>query len=231
VPLDIGLLEDDQSQIELIELWLQAEGFICHSYLSGYGLLDALKVKDFHLLLIDWELPDINGLEVMQQVRNRMGLPVPIIFVTSRDSEQDIVAVLTAGADDYLIKPLRQQEFLARVKANMRRYSTKDSGEIRIEFPPYVFNRVNHQVEINGKVIDLSNKEFELAHYLFENEGSLLDRKKILAAVWKQQADITTRTVDTHVSTIRRKLAIQPQSGWRLKSIYGLGYRLERMAA
>ena len=226
--LKIAILEDDPAQSQLVESWLE-ENYQCKAYLTGQSLLDDINTENFDILLIDWELPDINGPEVMHTIRNQLKMDTPIIFITSRDSESDIVNALNAGADDYLIKPLRQLEFLARIKSNSRRNLKSDSNDEPVTYPPYEFNPGNQQVTVNASNIELSSKEFELAYFLFKNEGQLLERKKILSAIWKQEADLNTRTVDTHISIIRKKLSIGPATGWRLKSVYGHGYRLERL--
>ena len=228
--LDIALLEDEQTQAQTVKFWLSSEGHQCQIFTTGQSLLQTLKEKPFDLLLIDWELPDIKGPEVMRIIRQDMHIDTPIIFETARDSEQDIVAALNAGADDYLIKPFSSAVFLARVNANTRRQQPGRKLPDQVEFSPYIFNLNNQQVSLHDRVIDLSGKEFELSYYLFSHEGKLLDRKEILSRVWQQQADLNTRTVDTHISTLRRKLDLAEQNGWRLRSIYGHGYRLERMA-
>jgi len=227
--LNVAILEDEVAQSQLISTWLQAAGYGCNEFPTGQALLDELKSNRYDLLLIDWELPDINGPEVMQIIRHELKMDTPIIFITSRDSEEDIVKALEAGADDYLVKPVRQYEFLARVKANTKRNQSNKEAITLIEHNPYSFNASNQQAFVNGEAIELSSKEFELAFYIFSNEGELLDRKKILSAVWQQDADLNTRTVDTHMSIIRKKLSIGPENGWRLKSIYGHGYRLEML--
>jgi len=227
--LNVAILEDEVAQSQLVSTWLQAAGYSCKEFFTGQALLDELKSTCYDLMLVDWELPDINGPEVMHAIRHELKMDTPIIFITSRDSEEDIVNALEAGADDYLIKPVRQYEFLARVKANTKRNQSNIKPTTLIEHSPYSFNSSNQQAFINDKAIELSSKEFELAFYIFSNEGELLDRKKILSAVWQQDADLNTRTVDTHMSIIRKKLSIGPENGWRLKSIYGHGYRLETL--
>ncbi len=226
--LKVAILEDEQAQSELVQSWLSPEQFEVSAFFTGQSLLDALEDQSFDLLMVDWELPDINGPDVMRKMRLELNIESPIIFITSRDSEEDIVSALEAGADDYLVKPVRQHELLARIKSNTRRLQpASQSGAV--EAPPYRFTPDNEQAFINDTAVELSSKEFELALYLFRNSGKLLERKHILAEVWKQEAELNTRTVDTHVSVIRKKLSIGPQHGWRLKSVYGHGYRLERL--
>lgn len=225
--LSVALLEDDQDQSNLVQSWLETEKYSVSPFFNGQSLLNELANTQFDLLLIDWELPDINGPQVMQKIRNELKQDTPIIFITSRDSEEDIVNALNAGADDYLVKPIRQFEFLARVRANTKH--SKTSADKKLSAAPYEFNSSSEQVLLNGSAIELSSKEFELAYYMFKNAGKLLERKQILSDVWKQEAELNTRTVDTHVSVIRKKLSISPQNGWRLKSVYGHGYRLEQL--
>jgi len=227
--LNIAILEDEPAQSQLIESWLITDNYNCDIFSTGQSLLDQLESSRYDLLLVDWELPDINGPEVMQIIRQTLKIDTPIIFITSRDSEDDIVTALNTGADDYLVKPVRQFEFLARVKANTKRTQDKLAESDKIEHTPYTFNSANQQAFVHGNIVELSSKEFELAFFIFSNEGQLLERKEILSAVWQQEADLNTRTVDTHMSIIRKKLAISPENGWRLKSIYGHGYRLERL--
>jgi len=227
--LNVAILEDEVVQSQLISTWLQTAGYSCKEFHTGQALLDELKSTSYDLILVDWELPDINGPEVMHAIRHELKMETPIIFITSRDSEEDIVKALNAGADDYLVKPIRQYEFLARVQANTK-HNQVNNSTTQIEHAPYSFNSSNQQALLNDEIIELSSKEFELAFYIFSNDGELLDRKKILSAVWQQNADLNTRTVDTHMSIIRKKLSIGPDNGWRLKSIYGHGYRLESLS-
>ena len=228
--LNIAILEDEVAQSEMIETWLKSAGYNSETFSTGQSILDKLESTTYDLLLVDWELPDINGPEVMHTIRQQMKMDTPIIFITSRDSEEDIVNALNSGADDYLVKPVRQFEFLARIKANTKRLNPSIEIATLIEPAPYSFNSKNRQAFVNGEVVELSSKEFELAFYIFSNEGELLDRKNILSSVWQQEADLNTRTVDTHMSIIRKKLSIGPENGWRLKSIYGHGYRLESLS-
>lgn len=228
--LEIAILEDDPAQSELIESWLNIEDYQTNSFFNGQSLLDELNSRSFDLLLIDWELPDINGPDVMKVIRSQKQLDTPIIFITSRDSEDDIVNALNSGADDYLVKPVRQLEFIARVKANTKNANKfTNNNKIADDYYPYKFIPGSDVAILNNKTIELSSKEFELSLFLFRNEGKLLERKEILSAVWKQEAELNTRTVDTHVSIIRKKLDISPKNGWRLKSVYGHGYRLEKV--
>lgn len=151
----------------------------------------------------------------------------PILVATARDDENDLVAALNAGADDYLTKPLRQKETIARVTALIRRSQPvpTDTGP---EADPFRFDMTRRRIFLYDDEVLLTGKEFALALYLFGNAGRLLSRTHLLETVWEKHGALTTRTVDTHVSRLRNKLGLGEAVGWRLISVYQVGYRLER---
>lgn len=227
----VAVLEDDTHVGQLLGLWLEEAGHVPQLFTTGATLTKALARDSFDLLLLDWMLPDTTGDKILQWVRANVDWSIPVIFVTARDSEQDIVAALTLGADDYLAKPVRHDEFLARVSAVARRAlpPVKPSGVLM--YPPFELDVGSRRVRRRGETIELTQKEYELALFLFRNHGRLLSRGHILQSVWGHQPDITTRTVDTHISRLRTKLGLTPENGWQLNSIYNHGYRLEHLAA
>ena len=225
--LRVALLEDDPDQAKLVKSWLEEYGYFCHHFPDANRLLKRLASESYDLFIIDWELPDINGDVVVRRLRNDYEFDSPVLFTTNRDSEKDIVAGLEAGADDYLIKPLRKQELKARIQAVLRRLDKNKTKDAVLSFPPYEFNKETHVVLLRGEPIQLTAKEFQVALFLFNHAGSVLSRGHILERIWGQRSDLNTRTVDTHVSTIRQKLQIRPAQGWKLSSVYRHGYRLE----
>jgi DNA-binding response OmpR family regulator len=153
-----------------------------------------------------------------------------VIFVTSRDAEEDIVAGLNSGADDYIVKPVRRLELLSRLEAIWRRTRPKDDNESIIDLPPYRIELTTRRVLRNGDAVEaLTEKEFNLIVFLFQNLGRLLSRGHLLEAIWGVSAAIPTRTLDTHISRIRKKLDLHPANGFRLVPAYNYGYRLERV--
>jgi DNA-binding response OmpR family regulator len=156
---------------------------------------------------------------------------MPVLFATARDAEEDVVAALTGGADDYVVKPLRRQELLARVDALGRRARAATPHAERLEAGAIVIDLGRRVVTRNGEPVDLTQKDFDLAVFLFRNVGQLVSRGHILESVWGRSADLNTRTVDTHISRLRSKLGLTPEHGWRLSAIYQHGYRLEPLAA
>ena len=136
---------------------------------------------------------------------------------------------LELGADDFLAKPARERETLARVSALARRALPGEPVETVFEFEPYTFDTKSREVSTRDGVVSFTQKEFELALFLFRNAGRLLSRGHILETVWSTRPDLNTRTIDTHVSRVRSKLKLSPANGWRLSSVYQHGYRLERV--
>lgn len=238
----IGLLEDDLSQIELFNIWTVETGDQLKSYTTGDSFRRALNSEQFDLLILDWNLPDTTGIEVLNWLRLEQQSNIPVIFITSRDSEESVVEALEHGANDYIIKPVNKNVTLARIKALHRFNIKKDSsGTQSVEhkpnesteqtnFKPFRINQNEGSISMGDTVIALTNKEFELAAYLFRNAGCLISRDTLMESIWGTQADLNTRTVDTHISRIRSKLGIKPAVGWQLKSIYQRGYRLSQVS-
>ncbi|MCF6281161.1 MAG: response regulator transcription factor [Candidatus Polarisedimenticolaceae bacterium] len=225
----IAILEDDTAQVELLELWFGSAGHKCHAYTIGSAFQDALRKETYDLLIIDWNLPDTTGLEVLGWIRHNLDWHIPVLFTTSRDWEEDLVFALDRGADDYMIKPIKRAETLARVAALARRSLPGNEAEKWFRSKPYAFDIANRSVHVDGQAIELTHKEFALGLLLFRNAGRLLSRSYLLETVWGTSGDLNTRTVDTHISRVRRKLAIHPDKGWRLNAIYHHGYRLENL--
>lgn len=242
----IGLLEDDSSQIELISLWTSEAGDQLQSYTTGKSFREAMTREDFDLLVLDWHLPDTTGIEELDWLRGVKASNTPVIFITSRDSEESVVEALDHGADDYMVKPVKKEVTLARIKALQRRNRLGQAAGSesviagRSEpgaptgtdiFGPFTINNDERTISVNDEVVKLTNKEFELAAYLFHNAGCLVSRDYLLEHIWGTRADLNTRTVDTHISRIRSKLGINPAAGWQLSSIYQRGYRLSRVTS
>lgn len=223
----IAVLEDDAAQTELIQSWFREAGHDCHAFAAGNEFKSALQHETFDLLVMDWNLPDTSGPDVLAWVRENLDWHIPVLFVTSRDHEEDIVFALEHGADDYMTKPLKRRETLARIAALERRSLPAGEQGHSLRHGPFEFDIPSRRVTIGEDRVELTHKEFELALLLFRNPGRLLSRSYILENVWGTRAELSTRTVDTHVSRVRNKLGIRPDRGVRLNAIYNHGYRLE----
>jgi len=224
----IAVLEDDENQAKVVLLYLESGQHTAEIYASGKEYLDCIQNKKFDLLILDWELPDTTGIEILKWIRSNQGWDSPILFMTVRDSKEDIVTALEHGADDYMIKPADRHEFLARIKTLTRRADKNKNSDNKTQYGQFTLCKSERKISLNDTTLNLTPKEYELATLLFESEGRLLPRTDILKTVWGIEAEINTRTVDTHISRIRKKLELEPKNGWNLSSIYHHGYRLER---
>lgn len=226
----IAVLEDDSDQADLLKSVLESADHTCRVFDAGERLLRSIGHDTFDLLIIDWMLPDIPGDEVLRRVRERLDWELPVLFVTQRDSEEDVVKALESGADDYMAKPVKPRELLARVGALGRRGQQASLSEDTFEAGPLRFNLSDRAVYLDGERVSLTDTEYRLASLLFQNPGRLFSRSHILETVWGRSPDIDTRTVDVHVSRLRRKLRLADIPGFTLKSVYQQGYRLESVA-
>lgn len=227
----VAILEDDPDQAEIAGLWLQDAGCKVHAYGSAESFLRAARRESFDLYLLDWELPDMSGVDALQRLREEYADDTPAIVATVRDAEQDVVRALEAGADDYVVKPLRRSELTARINAILRRVAPKAVQDKRIDADPYNIDIGKRAISLRGREINLTNREFAVAVLLFGNAGKVISRSHILEEIWGiQNQDISTRTVDTHVSRLRKKLALGEDNGWVLSAIYQHGYRIEQVA-
>jgi DNA-binding response OmpR family regulator len=225
----IAVLDDDRSQTDLVSQVLASAGHTCHSFQSGKEMLTQLRRESFDMLIVDWQVPDLSGAEVLGWAREKLPANLPVLFMTSRSGEDDIVAGLAAGADDYMIKPLRRGELLARVQALLRRAYPSQNATEQIQFGLYIFEVRTGRLVIDGNPVELTQKEFDLALLFFRNLGRPLSRAYILEAVWARDIEIPSRTMDTHVSRVRSKLQLRPENGFRLAPVYSYGYRLEQI--
>ena len=225
----IAVLEDDISQMELISRWLQMAGHRAHSFERGEELLRVLEKETFDALLLDWNVPGINGIEVLKRVRQHVGSRIPVLFSTARTDEADVVLALRQGADGYLVKPLRRLELLARVEAVTRRNVAEGSQAQHLEVGIFRVDAAARRLLRNNEPLDLTAKDFDLAVFFLRNVGKLLSRGHLRESVWNAKVEVSSRTLDTHVSRIRNKLLLVPEHGWRLIAVYGYGYRLEHL--
>ena len=226
----IAVLEDDSAQAELLHSWLRNSHHDCTVFNYGRKLVSALKHGTYDLLILDWNLPDMSGIDVLKWVRDNINWNIPVIFITCRDAEPDVVHALETGADDYMKKPVKHLETIARVTALERRVRPCPDKNGILEQHPYRFVMQSGTVTCNSMPVQLTRKEFDLAVFFFRNIGQLLSRDYILENVWGKQADLQTRTIDMHVSRLRHKMMIEPANGWRLAAVYQHGYRLESLA-
>ncbi|HOX72903.1 MAG TPA: response regulator transcription factor, partial [Dokdonella sp.] len=212
----IGFLEDDPDQADLIGRWLELAGYRTRLFSSAAEFRRRQGSEAIDLLLLDWMLPDASGLEVVDWIRSSANSRLPVIFLTARGTEADLVRGLNAGGDDYVIKPAKQQELIARVAAVLRRLGLAGVDGEAFEVPPYNVDSKRRRISFAGSEIELTPREFELATFLFRRHGRIVSRDSLLENVWNMSSAVSTRTVDTHISRLRKKLELNGEHGWRL---------------
>lgn len=229
----IALLEDETHHAQHVRNILEAAGHTATIFDNGDDLITALSRQTFDFFILDWQVPGKNGMEVLQYIRTQRKMPEPVIFLTSRIDEQYATSALNAGADDYCTKPLRPGEFLARIEAIVRRSQREGlfCPNNPSEMLGYRFDPDNYQVAYGEVTRNLTQKEFRLAQFMFENAERAISRERLIFEVWGEQNDELTRSLDVHMSWIRKKLNLGSQAEQlRLKPIYGYGYRLVSVA-
>lgn len=225
----IAMLEDDTDQAELVTLWLEDAGHSVLCSAAGTTFLRAIRKDSFDAYILDWLVPDLNGIDVLRKLRKELQDYTPAIITTVKDEERSIVRALREGADDYVVKPVRRAELLARLAAICRRAGDRSMGS-DIDASPYEMDTRRKIAVFQGKELPLTNREFDLALFLFRNAGKVLSRGHILEAIWGiDNETLSTRTVDTHISRLRTKMNIGKENGWMLSSVYQHGYRLEKI--
>lgn len=224
----IGLLEDEPQLAQHVREILEGAGHTVSVFSNGEDMVKAIGRDTIDLFVLDWRVPRMSGIEVLKHIREVRSLKEPVVFLTSRNYEQDITEALNAGADDYCTKPIRPQEFLARINALLRRtYPDRGKEDTTRILLDYKFNKVDNSVAFGTQQIVLSEKEFKLALFLFENHERAVSRERLLQEIWGGAGDALSRSLDVHMSWLRKKLDLAATSQTlRLKPIYGFGYRL-----
>lgn len=219
----IYCVEDERNIRELLIYTLETTGFKARGVGNGNELMKALKEEIPELILLDIMLPGDDGYTILEQLKSMPSVKdVPVIMVTAKEAEFDKVKGLEGGADDYITKPFGMMEFVARVKAVLRR-SARQNEDKELHYDELYLNVGRHEVRYREEKVDLTRKEFELLQYLLENKGLVMTRNQILCHVWGYDFDGETRTVDVHVRTLRQKLG---EAGNLVETVRGVGYRI-----
>jgi two-component system response regulator RegX3 len=224
----ILIVEDEASFSEALEFLLGKEGFEVSVAEDGQQAVDKFTKEGADLILLDLMIPVISGIEVCRIIRTTS--QVPIIMLTAKDAEIDKVVGLELGADDYVTKPYSSRELIARIKAVLRRGNVDDSinGENGIHVVAGIkLDTGKHQVTINGEIVALPLKEFELLEFLMRNAGRVLTRSQLIDRVWGGDYYGDTKTLDVHIKRLRAKIEADPANPVLIQTIRGLGYKLE----
>lgn len=221
-------LEDDHAQSELIRVVLSAEGHEVLTVREGAHAIRYLENATADLIVLDWQVSDISSLEILGWVRERIGRTLPVLFLTNLAREDETIAALNAGADDYISKPVRRRELVARVNVLLRRaYPPVHRHETRMAVGRYTIDFHARTVTFDDQVVNLTTREFDLGAVLFRNLGRVMPRDMLVKMIWGRDFNKVSRSLDTHIYRLRNKLGLKRENGLRLRAIYTHGYRLE----
>ncbi|HEV8579439.1 MAG TPA: response regulator [Thermoanaerobaculia bacterium] len=220
----ILLIEDEPDIAEVLQYNLEKEGFMVETARRGDTGLEAIRREAPDLILLDLMLPGVDGLELTRMLkRDSATSRLPIVMLTARGEEVDRIVGLELGADDYISKPFSPREVVLRVKAVLRRLQHEEGVNDRLEVGGIQLDIAGHQLQVRGKETPLTATEFRLLRLLMERNGRVQTRGQLLSDVWGYAEDIDSRTVDTHIRRLRRKLGSEAD---RIETVIGVGYRL-----
>jgi two-component system response regulator VanR len=227
----ILIVDDEQEIADLVELYLKNEGFTVYKYYSAKEAFECINSVRLDLAILDIMLPDTDGLTICRKIREKYNFP--IIMLSAKNHEIDKISVLTLGADDYVTKPFLPLELIARVKAQLRRYtrynqSDTEQEEDVIAFSGLIIERSNHTCLLNEKPITLTPIEFSLLWYLCKNRGRVVKSDELFYNVWGEKYYTNNNTVMVHIRHIREKMNDNAENPKYIKTVWGVGYKVEK---
>lgn len=226
----ILVIDDDKNIHKIIEVYLKNEGFHLIQAFNGRKALEILRKEEIHLIILDIMMPEMDGIETCMKIRETQN--IPIIFLTAKSEDMDLIRGLTIGADDYITKPFNPLELVARVKTHLRRYMTLQghgswtaTEEMRID--ELLINRNTHQVKVGEKEVKLTRREFAILELLAQNKGIVFSIEKIYERVWNESFLNSENTVMVHIRKLREKIEENPKDPKYIKTVWGVGYKME----
>ncbi len=221
--MKVLIVEDEAKMSSFLERGLKEEGYVVDIAADGAQGWQKASEGHYDLFIVDWMIPQLSGVELCKKIR-QAGVTVPVILLTAKDSTEDKVAGLDAGADDYMTKPFNFDELLARVRALMRR-PAKVLEETHLESGKLKLDLLRRHVYVGSEKVTLSQKEFKLLEFLLRHKDNPVSRTQIAEQVWDLQFDPMSNTIDVYVNFLRKKIT-PDQSGCRIETVRGVGYRL-----
>lgn len=217
------IVEDDKNISKLVKYNLEKSDFECTTTITGEDALAILDKEPIELIILDIMLPKMDGLEVCRVIKQNKDIShIPIIMLTAKGEEVDKVVGFELGADDYVVKPFSPRELVLRVKAILKRKEPKPAGQVIMSTKKIHLDSSRHKVVVNKKNVELAPLEFKLLETLMSKKGRVQSRERLLDDVWSIRADVTTRTVDTHIKRLRQKLG---SAGQAIETVRSIGYR------
>jgi DNA-binding response OmpR family regulator len=226
----ILVIEDDRKIIDLLTLHLTAEGYKIDAAADGEAGLRAFQAGQYGMVLLDWMLPTMSGIDVLREIR-AIDTRTPVVMLTGRVQESDKVLGLELGCDDYLAKPFSIRELTARIKALYRRIERAEelgritSGDRILDLGPLKIDHGKRRVQVHGEPVQLTVKEYDLLHTLATRPGRTFSRRQLLDLVWDEEAEVFEHTVNSHVNRLRSKIEDNPNRPRLILTVWGIGYR------
>ncbi|MBQ4543880.1 MAG: response regulator transcription factor [Clostridia bacterium] len=226
--MNVLIVDDDREIVDSIGIFLSGEGYKVLKAYDGIEALDILSETQVHLMILDIMMPKFDGIKTLMKLRESRNIPV--ILLSAKSEDADKILGLTAGADDYVTKPFNPLELVARVKSQLRRYTTlggvgKQNGEIVID--GLVVNTENKTVKVDGDNVRLTPIEYKILELLIRNRGRVFSAEDIYSNVWNEEAVVGDNTIAVHVRHIREKIEINPKEPKYLKVVWGIGYKVD----
>ena len=219
------VVDDDANIVKLLKLYLEKEEYNVITASNGAMALSMFKQENPAIIILDIMMPEMDGNQVCREIRKTSD--VPIIMLTAKGETFDKVLSLELGADDYMVKPFESKELVARVKAVLRRFETKDTEAVKeLIYPNLTINLSNYELKISGNITEIPPKELELLYFLAQNPNRVYTREQLLEEVWGFDYFGDSRTVDVHIKRLREKLE-GVEGNWQLKTVWGVGYKFE----
>ncbi len=231
MPEKILIVDDERDIADLLEVYLKNENYIIYKYYSAKEALAFIKEEEVDLAILDIMLPDINGFTLCQKIREKY--VYPIIMLTAKDEETDKITGLTLGADDYVTKPFRPLELVARVKAQLRRYNkytpipTENEPVTLLAYKKLTLNAKTYECELDGEALSLTPTEFSILRILLEKQGTVVTLEELFHEVWKDEYySKNSSTITVHIRHLREKLKDTAEKPKYIKTIWGVGYKI-----
>ena len=225
----VAILEDSPTQVEWVTKLLQSHGHQAFSRRDGDGFIALLQQQKVDVVLLDWEVPGASGLAVLKWARCNLAPNMPILMLTQRDDEESIVQALNMGADDYLQKPVRERELLARMSAQLRKSQRGEATALQFQVGHFAFNLEAKTLTVDGRPVTLPTREFDLATMLFRSPGRIITKDVLCQRIWGTVDRKYDASLATYVSNLRSALGLRSRNGYVIATVYNYGYRLERM--
>ncbi len=226
--MNILIVDDDREIVESISIFLSGEGYKILKAYNGIDALEILSENEVHLMVLDIMMPELDGIKTLMKLRESKNIPV--ILLSAKSEDNDKILGLTAGADDYVTKPFNPSELVARVKSQIRRYTSLGSIENRageIVIKGLVINTEEKTVTVDGEEVRLTPIEFRILELLAKNKGKVFSADEIYRKVWREETVIGDNTIAVHIRHIREKIEINPKEPKYLKVVWGIGYKID----